>query len=221
MKRSTQFPTKTCTRDAFLPFPSNVGTTHWCGIGYCLNVQCAGKNFRSRSSRNVRTAVNYFARMITPSIWLGSTATKGLLKMRRNYGAKDEKTLSNTTASTGRIYCHGRVRTEQTCGFQVRLYLPSRNDRRFLLDGAAQQSGSRKRPDRPSNVIHPRFMYPSMYHRSFTRSWAASAHIIRPSPAFIAPDLNFMLVLAPRFPPMRTATPVAAINGRSRLPNAE
>jgi len=38
--------------------------------------------------------------MITPSTWLGSTATKGLLKMRQSYGGKGEETLSNTTAST-------------------------------------------------------------------------------------------------------------------------
>ncbi|MGA8903981.1 MAG: hypothetical protein WB661_03110 [Candidatus Bathyarchaeia archaeon] len=66
-------------------------------------------NFRSRSSRNARTAVNYFARTITRSTWLGNTATKGLLKMRRNYGEKDEKTLSNEAARTPEELTQGDI----------------------------------------------------------------------------------------------------------------
>ena len=58
----------------------------------------------------------------------------------------------------------------------------------------------------PSPHIYP------IYPKSFSTSWAASAHIKKPSPAFISFDLNRKLSLAPRFPPMRTATPVTIIN---------
>ena len=54
------------------------------------------------------------------------------------------------------------------------------------------------------------------YLRSVTRSCAPNAHMIRPRPALIILVLTFMLILAPRLPPMRTAMPVTTIKGMSK-----
>ncbi len=51
----------------------------------------------------------------------------------------------------------------------------------------------------------------------FNCTCAACTHMIIPTPTFIVLDFNLTPILPPRFPPMRTAMPVATIKGISNL----